>query len=65
MIKFETFKNTDHNGCSYCGATHGEMIQVTEDSHAGAGNHFIMSRKCARKFLAELKAFLTLHPSGV
>lgn len=64
MIRFELFDNIDHNDCSYCGKFHHEMIELKEESHAGGGNNFILSRRCAKKLLGDLAKFIQLHPSG-
>lgn len=63
MIEIKIVKNEDVNSCSYCGEQHKELIDMSEPLQPGSG--FIMSRRCARKFLQQLKQFVELHPSGV
>ena len=62
MIKFEIKENEDCNTCDYCGEVHKQIIDMSGKYHESG---FVLSRRCAKKFMNDLKDFMRLNPSGV
>lgn len=63
MIEIKLEQNIDSVSCSYCGEVHKEYIDMSEPNQSGSG--FVLSRRCAKKMIADLQKFLKLNASGL
>jgi hypothetical protein len=66
MIDIKLRGNRDEetcHRCDYCGEIHTEVVDMTTTHHPEAG--FVLSRRCAKKMIADLQKFLKLNASGL